>query len=89
MLSERAAQFAAWAVVGLLGAALLDNVLSIVAYLADWERRRGAEELGAWLAALRQSRSHLWHWAAVLAPALAAAGVLFRARAARRPSPRR
>jgi hypothetical protein len=89
MLSERAAQVAAWAAVALLAAALLDNVFSIVAYLADWEKRRGAGELEAWLAAVRQSRSHLWHWAAVLAPALAAAGVLFRARAARRPSPRR
>jgi len=89
ILGPHAARLAAWAALALLGAALLDNVLSIVAYLADWEKRRGAGELDAWLAALRQSRSHLWHWAAVLAPALAAAGVLFRARAARRPSPRR
>jgi hypothetical protein len=76
LLSVRAVRPTAWAVVVLLAAALLDNAASIVAYLADWELRQGAEHKGAYLSALRQSAAHLWHWLAVFAPIPVAAAAL-------------
>jgi hypothetical protein len=89
LLGPRAVWLAAWITVALFGVALADNVASIVAYLADWELRQAVEMKDAYLKALRQSGSHLWHWLAVLAPALVAAAVLLKARAARPLSPRR
>jgi hypothetical protein len=76
LLSPRAARFAAWLAVAVLGLWLTDNVVSIVWYLAQWEMQQGLEPLPAVVRALGQCGSRAPYWLAALLPICAAAAQL-------------
>ncbi len=76
LLSARAARVTAWLVVAVLGLWLIENVASILWYLAGWEMRQGATPAAAFLGALEQSRSRVPYWLAVLLPIVLAAAYL-------------
>jgi hypothetical protein len=76
LLSPRTARLAAWLAVAVLGVWLVENVASIVWYLAQWEMRQGLEPLPAFVRALGQCGPRAPYWLAVLLPICAAAAQL-------------